>query len=53
MPSDRPGSLPLQTYIDIIAFVLQKNEMPAGQQELGTDVTALKQIFITAKPAGK
>jgi mono/diheme cytochrome c family protein len=53
MPSDRPGSLPLQAYIDIIAFVLQKNEMPAGQQELGIDVTTLKQIFITAKPAGK
>jgi len=50
MPSDRPGSLPLQTYIDIIAFLLEKNEMPAGQQELGTDVATLKQIFITAKP---
>ena len=40
-------------YIDIIAFLLQKNDMPAGQQELATDVPTLKQIFITAKPAGK
>jgi quinoprotein glucose dehydrogenase len=53
MPSDRPGSLPLQTYIDIVTFLLQKNEMPAGPQELGTDVASLKQIFITAKPAAK
>ncbi len=31
MPPQRPGSLPAQTYMDIIAFVLKKNEFPTGQ----------------------
>src|SRR4030095_6655055 len=37
MPPDRPGSLSARTYADIIAFILQKNEFPAGNMELGTD----------------
>ena len=49
MPSDRPGSLPLQTYIDIIAFLLQKNTFPAGERELGFQQDALQQILITTK----
>ena len=52
MPLESPRSLPDQTYIDLVAFLLQKNEMPAGQKDLEIDVSALKQIFITAKPAG-
>ena len=49
MPSDRPGSLPPETYADIIAFIAVKNGFPAGSTELGTDVSALKQILITEK----
>ncbi len=49
MPSDRPGSLPAETYADIMAFIAQKNGFPAGSTELGTDVGALKQILITEK----
>ena len=49
MPSDRPGTLPAETYADIIAFIAQKNGFPAGSTELGTDVEALKQIVITDK----
>ena len=49
MPSDRPNSLPRETYADIIAFIAQKNGLPAGSAELGTDVEALKQILITEK----
>ena len=52
MPLESPRSLPDQSYIDVVAFVLQKNEMPAGQKDLEIDVSVLKQIFITAKPAG-
>ena len=49
MPSDRPGTLPAETYADIIAFIAQKNGFPAGSTELGTDLEALKQIVITDK----
>jgi hypothetical protein len=49
MPSDRPNSLPADTYADIIAFISQQNGFPAGSADLGTDVEALKQIRITAK----
>jgi S-disulfanyl-L-cysteine oxidoreductase SoxD len=51
MPPDRPGSLTPQTYIDIIAFILQKNAFPAGSAELGINPEALQQIRITtARP---
>jgi cytochrome c553 len=49
MPSDRPGSLPAETYADIMAFIAQKNGFPTGSTELGTDVGTLKQILITEK----
>ena len=48
MPPERPGSLPAQTYIDIIAFILQKNAFPSGDLELNTD-TAARAILITPK----
>jgi cytochrome c len=48
MPPERPGSLPPQTYTDIVAFILQKNAFPAGNAELSTDPSALH-ILITAK----
>jgi cytochrome c len=49
MPSDRPGSLSRQSYVDIVAFILQKNALPSGEKELGTDADTLNQILITAK----
>ena len=49
MPSDRPNSLPARTYSDIVAFILQSNAFPAGEEELGTDLDALRQVLITAK----
>ena len=47
MPPERPGSLPAQTYIDIIAFILQKNGFPTGDVELGADAAG-QHILITA-----
>ena len=47
MPPDRPGTLPAQTYRDILAFVLRANSYPAGEQELEDD--DLKQILIAAR----
>jgi cytochrome c len=48
MPPERPGSLPAQTYTDIIAFVLKKNEFPTGGSELNADSDSLHSL-ITAK----
>ena len=41
MPPDRPGRLGDQTYVDIVAYLLQANGAPAGDQALtaATDVT--------------
>jgi len=40
MPSDRPGSLPADTYVNIVAFILQSNGRTAGTQPL-TATTAV------------
>jgi len=52
MPPERPGSLPAQTYADIIAFILQKNAFPAGSTELSGDPDALH-VLITATRPGR
>lgn len=46
MPLDDPGSLPDQDYIDIVAYVLKVNGMPAGTTELAPDPAALRKIRI-------
>ena len=51
MPTDRPGSLPAQTYRDILAFVLQANSYPPGSQALEAD--DLDDIVISPKPSQK
>jgi alcohol dehydrogenase (cytochrome c) len=51
MPGDKPGSLPRQEVADVLAFVLQKNGLPAGTEELATDPDTLKLIkFLAKKP---
>jgi cytochrome c553 len=52
MPPERPGSLPVQTYADIVAFILQKNAFPAGSTELGGEPDALH-ILISATRSGR
>jgi hypothetical protein len=49
MPSNRPNSLPAQSYRDIVAFILQSNKIPVGDKELPDDLDALNLIRITAK----
>ncbi|MEQ1896870.1 MAG: c-type cytochrome [Vicinamibacterales bacterium] len=52
MPRTRPGSVPLEECVDIVAFLLKLNEMPEGTRELTTDIKALAAIRFTAtKPA--
>jgi hypothetical protein len=53
MPTDAPGSLSLQDTADLIARVLQLNDVPAGEKELPTDVNALNQIKIESQPPAK
>ena len=48
MPTDQPGSLSLQSYAAILAFILKKNEFPAGATELSTNGAVLNQILITS-----
>lgn len=52
MPSDSPKSVPPEQLIDILAYVLSKNQFPAGVKLLTTDSTLLKDIKIQQnKPA--
>ena len=48
MPTDRPNSLPAQTYRNILAYILSANSYPTGEQEL--EAGGLDQILITANP---
>ena len=51
MPADKPGSLERQQVADVLAFILQKNGLPAGQAELPTTADGLKAIaFLAKKP---
>lgn len=37
MPDDNPGGLPRQTYVDVMAYILELNGYPAGADELPPD----------------
>jgi len=37
MPGNRPGALSESTYLDITAFILERNELPAGTAALTTE----------------
>jgi alcohol dehydrogenase (cytochrome c) len=50
MPTDRPNSLPTQSYRDIVAFLLRANEFPPGTQDLDPDTDTLDRILITGEP---
>ena len=52
MPQNAPGSLSRQQDADILAFMLSKAGVPAGQTELPTQAEVLNAIkFIAQKPA--
>jgi mono/diheme cytochrome c family protein len=51
MPEGRPGALSRQQNADILAYVLNVNQFPAGKTELQKDTDRLKQIrFLAEKP---
>ena len=47
MPQNTPDTLAPQTVIDIVSFLLEANQFPAGSQELPPDVEKLKPILMT------
>ncbi len=42
MPSENPGSLKPQEYVDILAFLFRANGLPAGSKELTADEATLQ-----------
>ena len=49
MPLDNIGSLNVQMSADITAYLLQANNLPAGQEELKADRSAMKAVVIKRK----
>jgi len=49
MPSDDPGGLSIRQYTDLLAFILNANDFPAGQRELDRDLASLNEIRIETK----
>ena len=47
MPKQAPTSLSLDTYIDIVTYLLEKNGVPAGQDDLPADIPMLRDIAVT------
>jgi mono/diheme cytochrome c family protein len=51
MPHDAPGTLKKEDVASVTAYILQRNSMPSGRQELPSDPGVLAQIAIlAAKP---
>jgi mono/diheme cytochrome c family protein len=53
MPADAPKSMTPRQTSDVTAYVLKLNKYPAGQNELSTDLAALKSIVFEAAPTAK
>jgi cytochrome c5 len=49
MPQEAPDSLGQPVYVDIVAFLLKTNGLPAGTAELPADDAALKQVLVTSR----
>lgn len=47
MPDDNPGGLPRQTYVDVMAYILELNGYPAGSDELPPDDEILGSFRLT------
>lgn len=46
MPEDDPGTMTPQQSVDVVAYILSVNKLPAGKNELPPDLQKLKQIKI-------
>jgi S-disulfanyl-L-cysteine oxidoreductase SoxD len=52
MPRNQPASLTNDEYLNIVAYILQVNKFPAGEEPLKADTAILTTTFIT-REAGK
>lgn len=50
MPPTNPNSLPSDSYLDILAYIMQANNFPAGQDKLSAEPGRQDRILITGKP---
>ena len=50
MPEDNPGSLTVDEYVDVIAYMLSVGGMPAGETELQPDLDHLARVVIEQQP---
>ena len=50
MPQDNPGVLEPSQYADVLAYLLQTSEFPAGSVELSEDGAGLEEVQIEAQP---
>ena len=50
MPADKPGSLPVNAYLDLVAYLLQANRFPAGSDELDLKPESLARTIIAGLP---
>ena len=48
MPEDGPGRLTDEEYVDVVAYLLDANSYPAGDQELPAEKVVLDAIMIVA-----
>ncbi len=48
MPEDGPGRLSDEEYTDVVAYLLEANDYPAGEEDMPADKAALDKIMIVA-----
>jgi mono/diheme cytochrome c family protein len=46
MPEDRPGSLSDTQYVNVVAYLLQRNQVPSSAAKLSDDTLGMKKIRI-------
>jgi len=49
MPQDRPSSLTVENYVDVVTYLLSKNDAPAGATDLSVDLETLTRIVVPEK----
>jgi mono/diheme cytochrome c family protein len=50
MPKARPATLSSKKYIDVVAYILNRNGFPAGETELSVDDEATLQAIVIEEP---
>lgn len=50
MPEEEPGTLTQRTYVDIVAYLMQLNGVPAGTTALAAEQSALSSTRLTFVP---